>query len=208
MRIIEPEVKINRRRLERRVSQSKNTPDWLNKVIDDCLEKSSPEPRGIYSFFSCYVKEDKIFLEDTIFNSPFLTDKFENITEAGLFIVTIGNELGKRTEEAFNNSQPLKGWVYDAIGSEYVESTAKALHKHLEKEKGYCMSRFSPGYNDWQLEEQKKLFSLIPGENIGVNLTEECIMLPEKSVSAIIGHSKKKEKGCKDCNQKDCPYRE
>jgi cobalamin-dependent methionine synthase I len=57
----------------------------------------------------------------------------------------------------------------------------------MEREQGRQMSRYSPGYGDWDISEQAKLFRLVPGDAIGVHLSETHQMTPEKSVSAMIG---------------------
>jgi len=54
---------------------------------------------------------------------------------------------------------------------------------------GYQGSRYSFGYPACPvLEDQKKLFLLLPGEKIGVHLSETFQMIPEQSTSAIIAH--------------------
>ena len=51
-----------------------------------------------------------------------------------------------------------------------------------------CHPRFSPGYGDLSLDTQKKLLSALDSQRkIGITLTESLLMLPTKSVSAIIG---------------------
>ena len=54
---------------------------------------------------------------------------------------------------------------------------------------GYQGSRYSFGYPACpNLEDQKKLFHLVPAEKIGVTLSETFQMHPEQSTSAIIVH--------------------
>jgi cobalamin-dependent methionine synthase I len=47
--------------------------------------------------------------------------------------------------------------------------------------------RFSPGYGDWTLDNQPQVLQLAEAERIGITLTESNIMIPRKSVSAVIG---------------------
>jgi hypothetical protein len=47
--------------------------------------------------------------------------------------------------------------------------------------------RFIPGYCNWLLSDQQKLFELIGGNNCGVKLTESSLMILIKSVSGVIG---------------------
>jgi len=53
--------------------------------------------------------------------------------------------------------------------------------------------RFSPGYKPWPLTEQKFIFSLLPGEEIGVKLNPQSwMMIPRKSISFRINFYKDK----------------
>ena len=48
--------------------------------------------------------------------------------------------------------------------------------------------RFSPGYGDLALAHQKEVLKLLNAEkNVGITLTDTCLMVPTKSVSAIVG---------------------
>jgi len=68
---------------------------------------------------------------------------------------------------------------------------------------------FSPGYCNWSMAEQQKLFSLLPPGFCGIQLSPSSLMHPIKSVSGIIGIGTScKQKGyqCEWCNDKDCIY--
>lgn len=183
------DVKINKKRLERRIIGSAEKAEfWLQEEIENHLKDYSPEIKGIYSFFQSSTYKEKIRIKDIEFYSSFLAKRFKHAEELGLFIATIGAGI----EEKANSDDTFSNFIYNCIGSEYAESAANAMHKFIEKEKGYKMSRYSPGYNDWDIKEQKKLFKLVPGEKIGVILQDSCIMTPEKSVSAVIGSIKPK----------------
>jgi hypothetical protein len=203
-------VEINKKRLYRRVMQSKSSPpNWLVSEIESCMGGSSLELKGIYAFFNFYISKnnDGLLIQNEKFESRFLAIKFTFAKEVGLFIITVGDDITNKAREATKHNDGLQSLIYDSIGSEYAESTADAMQKVIEKEKGYCMSRYSPGYNDWPITDQEKLFRLIDGSKIDVNLTKSSFMQPEKSISAVIGFSDTKMYGCKNCNQVGCVYR-
>ena len=51
--------------------------------------------------------------------------------------------------------------------------------------------RFSPGFGDLSLENQKKIFSFLRcSQQIGLTLNDSLVMSPEKSVTAFIGLEK------------------
>ncbi|MFH1318799.1 MAG: hypothetical protein ABIH71_07260, partial [Candidatus Omnitrophota bacterium] len=47
--------------------------------------------------------------------------------------------------------------------------------------------RFSPGYSDFILENQRVLYSALKLDKLGVTITSDCILVPEKSVIAVAG---------------------
>ena len=70
----------------------------------------------------------------------------------------------------------------------------------------YCRPRFSPGYGDFPLEYQQDFAQILRiQKEIGVSLTESFLMIPTKSVTAIIGITGEKQKcvlqGCEVCEQ-------
>ena len=71
--------------------------------------------------------------------------------------------------------------------------------------------RYSPGYCDWDTEQQKEVFQAIDAGSIGVVLTESCFMIPQKSISGVIGigeRGREKTSPCIVCSKKaSCPYR-
>jgi hypothetical protein len=71
-------------------------------------------------------------------------------------------------------------------------------------------NRYSPGYCDWNVGEQHKLFSFFPDNYCGIRLTPSALMDPVKSVSGIIGigeNVKRNDYTCRVCDMKDCIYR-
>jgi cobalamin-dependent methionine synthase I len=73
--------------------------------------------------------------------------------------------------------------------------------------------RFSPGYCDWKIHEQKKVFSVLENDLIDVDLNESYLMAPRKSVSGVfgIGNSELIDKDetnpCRSCGMHSCVAR-
>jgi cobalamin-dependent methionine synthase I len=110
----------------------------------------------------------------------------------------------------------LRGYLLDRIGSIAVESLAQEAEdaltaEYAKKEKSVSM-RFSPGYCDWAIEEQFKLSRILDFQKAGVKLTEKCMMVPKKSISAACavgpkGLFSRKKSHCSLCAQDECAYR-
>lgn len=81
------------------------------------------------------------------------------------------------------------------------------------EEKGfYLRPRYSPGYGDFPLSCQRMILDgLEAGKRIGISLTDGGLMVPTKSVTAVIGVSRTYEpclvEGCEACGNKVCAFR-
>ena len=104
--------------------------------------------------------------------------------------------------------------MLDALGSAYIEAACDAAEEAIRARLPglYLTDRFSPGYGDLPLAVQPTLLTLAGGSRIGVTLTDTMLMVPQKSVTAIIGLADKQQmariRGCAHCalNQ-SCEYR-
>ena len=107
---------------------------------------------------------------------------------------------------------PLKGIVSDCVGSAAIEAFCDKINFSFENP-DFLRPRFSPGYGDLPIENQKDILSFLDaGKTIGLTLTDSLMMIPVKSVTAIIGIGKEKNKckgpGCMICSGVNCPYRD
>ena len=77
----------------------------------------------------------------------------------------------------------------------------------------FLTDRFSPGYGDMPLDDQHALFRILNvSRRIGISLSESGLMIPQKSVTALIGVADrpqpKRSRGCASCGMREnCPYR-
>ena len=133
---------------------------------------------------------------------------------AALFLCTAGDEIGIRSRKAMQDRDFLKGYIYDVIGSEVVESAADLMQDKLEQaaasEGLKITNRYSPGYCGWMVSEQKKLFNLLPPGFCGISLSDSCLMQPIKSISGFIGIGPEihhKAYTCEVCESSQCLYR-
>lgn len=81
--------------------------------------------------------------------------------------------------------------IAQAIGAamieEWMDETSREICRELATGET-LISRYSPGYGDFPLAAQRTLLELLDApRNVGVSLTDTLLMVPSKSVSAIIG---------------------
>lgn len=122
---------------------------------------------------------------------------FAGAKKVALCICTIGPQIESESARMIKNDALMKGLIVDAIGSEATEQVARQTDKLLCKKARemdlWPSKRFSPGYKSWNIEEQRYIFQVIPGDEIGVTLNESCMMIPRKSVSFRINFYKTKD---------------
>ena len=134
-------------------------------------------------------------------------------SSVALFICTAGNKISDLSKKLMAGEELMAGYVLDVIGSVTVEKAMDKIQEELlaemEQQNLGISDRYSPGYCNWSVGEQQKLFSLMPKDFCGVTLSESSLMSPVKSVSGIIGIGEElKQKGyqCDWCNDKTCIY--
>lgn len=121
----------------------------------------------------------------------------------GFFTVTAGRGIREKADQFKAEGRFLESHALQALALESAEGFAELIHRQMRDRWGfpdpldftmqdrfaakYQGQRFSFGYPACpELEDQKKLFKLIQPEEIGIQLTEGCMMEPEASVSAIV----------------------
>lgn len=93
-----------------------------------------------------------------------------------------------------------------AMIEEYCDQVCEGLKKEYEEKGLYLRPRFSPGYGDFSLSCQSAVLdALDAGKHLGIKLTDSFLMMPSKSVTAVIGVSQKPHrcdvKGCEACGK-------
>ena len=132
---------------------------------------------------------------------------------------TVGFEIEREITKKFERGEYLSSVLLDAAATAAVEQAADELEKNFVakfSKDGFKMRRrFSPGYGDWNLTEQEKIFKICGAEKIGITLSSALMLEPRKSVTAIIGLEKisaekissHEKKSCDGCKKFDCPAR-
>ncbi len=104
---------------------------------------------------------------------------------------TVGAALTSAAERLMREKRMTEAMILDAYGSEAVEAVVEAAAASLGREaakEGFELTRrFSPGYGDWALDAQPGVLAALGAERIGISAGRGCILVPEKSVTAVVG---------------------
>jgi hypothetical protein len=194
--------------------------EFVKSLIGEILEESREisKIRAQFTIFnniqlddnskSIVINKIRFLVKKTVYGQ---LKKSESIA---IFLCTAGEEIGSRSRKAMQERDFLKGYIYDVVGSEIVESVADILQAEIELamlDSGKKITnRYSPGYCGWDVDDQHKLFELVPDNYCGIRLTPSALMDPVKSISGIIGIGKNVKYNpytCLMCDQNDCVYR-
>ena len=134
--------------------------------------------------------------------------------EAAFFLCTAGALFSDEAHALNESGDFMEAYIIDAIGSLSVERAMDRIHKALEMEQAErglkITNRYSPGYCNWPLKDQRPLFGFVGKNPTGIVLSESCLMHPIKSVSGVIGIGEKARRrayGCVICKNTTCIYR-
>lgn len=129
----------------------------------------------------------------------------------GLMAVTLGSALEQELHR-LALLDPTAELLLDACGTTAIEHAADAAEAVLADEaarRGLCAtSRFSPGYGDLPLALQPTLLdALDASRRLGIGLTDSLLMIPTKSVTAVVGMTEGPAgvapPGCDACRARD-----
>lgn len=143
-----------------------------------------------------------------------LDHHLRHCTEGILFAVTLGAETDRllRRWSAQSMAKAAVGqavcavWL-DQLCADYCDSFLPTLD-----EGQYLTPAFSPGYGDWDLAAQRQVLDLLQApKRIGLTLTAGGMLVPEKSITALVGLSDRQEESCGQkcmrCQKKNCAFR-
>lgn len=186
----------------------------IEEYIPDCT--SIMTPKGGYALFDAAEPESKeeIKIEGTRFQTgKIVRNLLRNSEQYAFFTVTAGPEPEVLARSLMDSGQFLEGFIVDLIGSGIVDSAANQVHEYIRNlvgEQGLKVTNiYSPGYCSWNVDEQQKLFRLLPEGFCGITLSESSLMSPIKSLSGIIGIGssvKFNDYTCQICSMKNCRF--
>lgn len=183
----------------------------LNSTMESLLTECEKEllavinPRYLYKI---------ITPETSLLQGESIKEHLQGCEKAVIMCATSGVEVDKLIRRA-QICDMAKAVVFDAMGSVVVEEICNKVDELVAQEfsEYYTTWRFSPGYGDYPIQLQKDFLQLLDApRKIGLCTNDSYILTPMKSVTAIIGLSKKpiekKRRGCGKCNlMKTCKFR-
>lgn len=209
---------INRDEVLRYMGFKGNTPDKAFMRRIDALEEvliTSARPAFTWRCFDIERTGGMLSAGGIELSGSSIAEHFDGCNRAIFMAATASAETDLLISRA-EARDIIDALILDALGSaaaEQVCAMAEAeIHSMLP---GFYMTwRFSPGYGDFPIDTQKNIADVLSVQKrIGVTVTDSCLLLPRKSVTAVIGVSdspvSRKKMDCELCTMKNkCNFRQ
>lgn len=197
-----------------------------DKVSDESIIEACEETllylnvRGIWKIYD-YDSENKVVLSEPHFKilGESIQKHLAKCDKVICMAVTVGEKIENEITTRFKQNHYFDAMLMDAAATVAVEQAADSMEKAISietaKESYKMRQRYSPGYGDWNLTQQKKFFDVVGAKEIDMRLSISMMLIPRKSITAIIGLEKvsanKKtpasKNNCENCDKTDCPAR-
>ncbi len=186
----------------------------IRECAEDMLE--AVNSKAVYREFPLEHKEENVVSIDGLnIRSVKLAKNLKGCKSVYLMGATLGIEADRLIARA-SAKRMSDALIYQAAAAAIIESYCDEVNGNIRKEADksglYCRPRFSPGYGDFNLEYQKDVVRLLDAsKKIGLTVTDSLLLVPVKSVTAVIGVSGELQpchiRGCKECGKTDCIFR-
>ena len=168
-----------------RVKENDGTMRRLLEECSTCVYECA-SPKAVYTKVNVKIKRDTVDFGFMKVKSSSLSVHLSECDEAYVIATTLGVGID-RLFEKYNRILQTKAAVCDATASALIESFCDYVNETVVENKESVM-RFSPGYGDFDLKHQKEILDYLDAnKKIGITLTDSYMMVPSKSITAIIG---------------------
>ena len=213
-------IKADRKEIFRYLGYRGREPETgVAEAADSCAAalQTVVEPRHVRRVFPLeWVSADRFRIEGMDVVSRNLSRNLRGCSEVCLMAATLGLGPDRLVQRAEALGKMSRAVILQAAAAAMIEAYCDDVNEEIRREaasKGlFLRPRFSPGYGDFSLEHQTELFRILEVQKkIGVTLTGSLLMMPSKSVTAVIGLSKENThcmvQGCEVCGKQDCSFR-
>ncbi|MEE3362308.1 MAG: vitamin B12 dependent-methionine synthase activation domain-containing protein [Anaerovoracaceae bacterium] len=160
----------------------------------------SAEPRGVYKLTD---------IEDI--PGEAIKKHLAGCRKMVLMAVTLGAGVDRAIRAAGAGDAAMQVFLdtgASVLADDLCGAFSDMIRDELPEDLPFMTGRYSPGYGDLPLEYQDRLTALLDTQRkIGLTVTESHLMLPRKSVTAIIGVSDHEVSGyravCSECALRD-----
>lgn len=172
--------------------------------------------KNVFGVWDCQTESDTVILGEIKIKSGNLARHLNGCTHAVLLAATLGTGADTLIRK-YTATDMEKALIAQAVCTAMIENYCDCVVCEAAQSPVldglYPTTRFSPGYGDFDISWQKDMLKLLNCEKqIALTLTDGYMLVPSKSVTAIVGFGKERtdineEKKCVHCTNIQCAYR-
>lgn len=211
-------LEVDRREAYRYLGLGGAQPDAATeKAVDEALEAldAAAEPRQVSRRFLLKRDGGALDIEGLRIESRALAKNLDGCDEVFVMAATLGMGPDRLIARAQAAGAMHRAVALQAVSAAKIEAWCDAVNGELREQAARrgrrLRPRFSPGYGDFSLDCQPGLFRLLGVQrSIGITLTDSLLMIPTKSVTAVIGicdAEGPRATGCAACDRAGCAFR-
>lgn len=191
----------------------------IHSLIEECIKeiKTLVSLRSTYKYSKVEINNQVNLIDiDLKLEGKDIIRHLEKSNKCCVMAATLGSEVDRKILY-YEKVNMTKAVILDACATtaieEYCDFIEDEVKKVVEKDQLNINWRYSPGYGDLDISIQRDLLKSLDAEKIiGLTVSSHNILIPRKSVTAIIGIIPKevivKKKSCNQCNKFDsCKFR-
>lgn len=210
--------KINRAEALRYMGYNKNiSTSNIEDILDRCEREllNTIKPRFCFRIFDIENNAPVTFKDCQLrLEGNDISEHLKGCKSAVVMAATLSADTDKLINK-HKIKDMASAFILDCMASAAIEQVCDMAEREIAEDMAVKNTtwRFSPGYGDFPIAVQKQLISCIKAERlIGLTVTDSNILMPRKSVTAVIGISDNEiprgKRGCAICSMaKTCIYR-
>lgn len=198
---LEKPLHIDRRQWLQRLGVKTEADAELERRLLHCEEEllAAAQPQGIYRIAG----PAELSLEGKA-----IKKHLKGCFEMAIMAATLGAAVDRliRTSQIRDMASAV---LLDCGASVLIEQICDVMQEQIQEQtKGFLTGRYSPGYGDLPIETQDSLIGLLDApRKIGLTVNQSHILIPRKSVTAILGIADHPVTGylatCSECTLRD-----
>jgi hypothetical protein len=200
----------------RDAAADERTASHIAELID--LFTADVVPQSVYGVWDCQVNTSEVTLGGMTVHSQNLAGHLAGCRRAALLAATLGTEADALIRR-YSVQDMEKAVIAQAVCTAMIEAYCDTIEVQLAQKPEFDglhpTARFSPGYGDFDIAHQKDILTMLNSRRIGLTLTDGYMLIPSKSVTAVIGFSPEKKCSeeqytmgkCERCADTQCKFR-
>ena len=188
---------IDRNEVLRYLRTSKDLKDQnINRLIDESIEeiKNLINFRYLYQNYPIQITKDGVNILNTTLTlkGKSIKKHLNNSKEVYLMAATLGAQVDKKIAY-YEKISVTKSMIFDACATTAIEEGCDRVEAEIKEQvlaqgNEDITFRYSPGYGDLAIDIQKKFLRILNApKKIGLTASKYNMLIPTKSVTAIIG---------------------